>query len=107
MLREGIAETLTLTRLGITGSLRRTLASTSPCELMIEYVHRTSRNVKRWSSRELALGWTAVGMLEAVRQFRRVIGYRDLATLCISIERDPARHRSTQAPIAKAETAIR
>jgi putative transposase len=89
-LREGIAETLTLTRLGIKGSLKRTLASTNPCESMIECVRRTSRNVKRWRSGEMCLRWTTAGMLEAERQFRRVIGYRDLATLVVAIERDLA-----------------
>jgi putative transposase len=54
-LREGMEETLTLTRLGIHGSLKRTLASTNPCESMIECVRRTSRNVKRWRSGEMAL----------------------------------------------------
>jgi transposase-like protein len=87
-LREGIEETLTLTRLGVTGSLKRTLESTNPCESMIEIVRRTQRNVKRWSSGEMALRWTAAGMLEAERQFRKIIGYRDLATLVIAIERD-------------------
>jgi putative transposase len=89
-LREGLAETLTLTRLGITGSLKRTLESTNPCESMIECVRRTSRNVKRWQSGEMGLRWTAAGMLEAERQFRRIIGYRDLAKLAIAIERDIA-----------------
>ena len=86
-LREGMEETLTLTRLGVTGSLKRTLESTNPCESMIEIVRRTQRNVKRWSSGEMALRWTAAGMLEAERQFRKIIGYRDLATLVIAIER--------------------
>ena len=54
---------------------------------MIECVRRTSRNVKRWSSGEMALRWTAAGMLEAERQFRRIIGYRELATLVTAIER--------------------
>ena len=31
--------------------------------------------------------WTAAGMLVAEQQFRRIIGYRDLATLVIAIER--------------------
>ena len=31
--------------------------------------------------------WTAAGMLVAEEQFRRVIGYRDLAKLVIAIER--------------------
>ncbi len=91
-LREGIEETLTLTRLGITGTLKRTLASTNPCESMIECVRRTSRNVKHWGSGEMALRWTAAGMLEAERQFRRIIGYRDLAKLALAAERKLHRH---------------
>ena len=90
-LREGLEETLTLQRLGIRGSLKQTLASTNPCESMIECVRRSSRNVKRWQSGEMALRWTAAGMLEAEQQFRRVIGYRDLATLAVAIERDLSR----------------
>ena len=54
----------------------------------IECVRRTSLNVKRWQSGDMALRWTAPGMLEAERQFRRVIGYRDLAKLAVAIERD-------------------
>ncbi len=100
-LQEGIAETLTLTRLGIGGSLRRTLPSTNPCESMIECVRRTSRNVKHWQSGEMALRWTAAGMLEAERQFRRIIGYRDLAKLALAIERDLAR---TTVPFPTEET---
>jgi transposase-like protein len=89
-LREGMAETLTLARLRITGSLTRTLASTNPIESMIECVRRTARNVKRWSSGEMALRWTAAGMLEAERQFRKIIGYRQLAKLAVAIERELA-----------------
>jgi putative transposase len=87
-LREGMAETLTVTRLGVRGSLRKTLQSTNPCESMIEIVRRTSRNVKRWQSGDMCLRWTAAGMLEAERQFRRIIGYHDLAKLALAAERD-------------------
>ena len=90
-LREGMEETLTLQRLGIRGSLKTTLASTNPCESMIECVRRSSRNVKRWQNGDMCLRWTAAGMLEAEQQFRRVIGYRDLAKLAVAIERDLAR----------------
>jgi putative transposase len=60
-----LAETLTTTRLGVKGKLRKTLASTNPCESMIECVRRTSRNVKYWQNGEMCLRWTAAGMLEA------------------------------------------
>jgi len=96
-LREGLEETLTLTWLGVGGNLKRTLESTNPCESMIEIVRRTQRNVKRWSSGEMALRWTAAGMLEAERQFRKIIGYRDLASLVVAIERDHDRRRHTDA----------
>jgi putative transposase len=91
-LREGMTETLTVTRLGIRGSLKQTLQTTNPCESMIEIVRRTSRNVKRWQSGDMCLRWTAAGMLEAERQFRKIIGYRDLAKLALAVERDLARH---------------
>lgn len=95
-LREGMAETLTVTRLGVKGSLKRTLASTNPCESMIEIVRRTSRNVKRWQSGDMCLRWTAAGMLEAERQFRKIIGYHDLAKLALAIERDLHHHHTQE-----------
>jgi putative transposase len=97
-LREGMEETLTLARLGVGGNLKRTLESTNPCESMLEIVRRTQRNVKRWSSGEMALRWTAAGMLEAERQFRKIVGYRDLATLVVAIERDNNRRGHSDAP---------
>jgi putative transposase len=99
-LREGMEETLTVTRLGVRGRLKRTLASTNPCESMIETVRRVSRNVKHWSSGDMCLRWTAAGMLEAQRQFRRIIGYPDLAKLAVTVERDIAARRAADTPTA-------
>src|SRR4051812_33879429 len=45
---------------------------------MLEIVRRTQRNVKRSTSGEMALRRTAAGMFEAERQFRKIIGYREL-----------------------------
>jgi len=86
-LREGMEDTLTLMRLGIGGQLAKTLCSTNPCESMIEIVRYTQRNVKRWRDGDMRKRWTAAGMLVAEQQFRRIIGYRHLATLVIAIER--------------------
>ena len=81
--------------------------ATNPCESMLEIVRRTQRNVKRWSSGEMALRWTAAGMLEAEQQFRKIIGYRDLATLVVAIERDHDHRRHTEAaPTPTKEAAI-
>jgi transposase-like protein len=96
-LREGLEETLTVTRLGVRGRLKRTLASTNPCESMIETVRRISRNVKRWQNGDMCLRWTAAGMLEAETQFRRIIGHRDLAKLAVAVEREVAAKRAANA----------
>ena len=92
-LREGMEETLTVTRLGITGKLKLTLQSTNPIESMISTVRVINRNVKNWSSGEMCLRWTAAGMLEAETRFRKVQGYRGLANLAVAIERDLIRRR--------------
>jgi putative transposase len=97
-LREGMEETLTVTRLGVRGRLKRTLASTNPCESMIETVRRISRNVKRWHNGDMCLRWTAAGMLEAERQFRKIIGHTDLAKLAVAVERDAAAKRAADSP---------
>jgi putative transposase len=99
-LREGLPETLTVTRLGVKGRLKRTLASTNPCESMIETVRHTSRNVKRWQSGEMCLRWTAAGMLEAERQFRKIIGYRDLAKLALAVEKALQPHPTPEVAIS-------
>jgi putative transposase len=99
-LREGMAETLTVTRLGVKGKLRKTLASTNPCESMIECVRRTARNVKHWQNGEMCLRWTAAGMLEAEQQFRRIIGHADLAKLAARVERELTLHQPNHRPTA-------
>lgn len=104
-LREGMQETLTITRLGVMGSLKRTLQSTNPCESMIECVRRSARNVKRWQSGEMCLRWTAAGMLEAERQFRRIVGHADLAKLALAVEAEIAQPTITHA-IEEAATLV-
>jgi transposase-like protein len=93
-LREGMEETLTVIRLGITGKLKHSLQSTNPIESMISTVRVIDRNVKHWSSGEMCLRWTAAGMIEAERRFRKVAGYRGLANIAIAIEHDLTRRRN-------------
>jgi len=85
-LREGLDHTVTVNRLGVTGSLLKTIESTNPIESMIEIVRHHSRRVKRWQHGEMTLRWTAAGMLAAEQQFRRVKGYRQLPHLLAALE---------------------
>lgn len=98
-LREGLEETVTVTRLRVGGDLKRTLQSTNPCESMIECIRRTASNVKHWKNGDMALRWTAAGMLEAEQNFKRVKGYDDLAELAIAVEREVARAIAASDPL--------
>ena len=80
-LEEGMEETLTVHRLGVGELLRRSLATTNPIESCLSTVERVARNVKRWHAGDQALRWTATGLLEAEKKFRKIKGFRDLTAL--------------------------
>ena len=88
-LREGLEETLTITRLGfsVDSALARTLRSTNPIESVLSVPRERSRNVKRWRGGEMVLRWTAAGILDAERSFRRVRGHRELPKLRTALRR--------------------
>jgi putative transposase len=90
-LREGLAETLTVNRLGVPPTLARTLRTTNPIESMIEICRDHSTNVKRWRDGQMALRWCAAGMAEAAKQFRKVNGFLHLPVLRKALEAEVAR----------------
>jgi transposase-like protein len=102
-LREGLAETLTVGRLGVPPTLARTLRSTNAIESMIEICRDHSSNVKRWRDGQMALRWCAAGMGEAAKQFRRVNGHLHLPGLRVALDDHiaetvtPTRHTEEQA----------
>ena len=89
-LREGMAETLTVLRLGLPPTLARTFRSTNAIESMISICRAHARNVKRWRDGQMALRWCAAGMVEAGKQFRRVNGHLHLATLRAALDAEIA-----------------
>jgi putative transposase len=58
-LREGLAETLTVIELGLTGRLRLTLRTTNPIDNLFGSVRKLSRRVKRWRGGRMMLRWCA------------------------------------------------
>ena len=75
---EGLDEILTVIRLGLPHKLRRSLACTNIVENALGTVRQVSRNVKQWRNAKMALRWTAAGMMEAQKTFRRLKAYRQL-----------------------------
>jgi putative transposase len=80
-LLEGLDEMLTVARLKLPTPLRRSLACTNAIENIMGTVRRVCRNVKRWRNAAMALRWTAAGMLEATKGFRRLRAHKHLPVL--------------------------
>ena len=96
-LREGLEETLTVMRLDLPESLARVLSSTNLIENLFSRVRDTARRVKRWQGGMMILRWTAAGVLEAERHFRKVAGYRSLPKLLAALRtHDAAIDRAPQ-----------
>src|SRR5215218_2794166 len=98
---EGLAETLTIVRLGVAPTLARTLRSTNSIESMIEICRDHAANVKRWQDGQMVLRWVAAGMGEARRQFRRVNGHLHLPALRVA----PDQTIATDVPPTKEDAA--
>ena len=80
-LTEGLPQLLTLHRLGIRGTLRKTLCTTNCIESVFSAARYYTRNVKRWRKEEQMERWIATGLLEAEKNLRRVPGYTQLKKL--------------------------
>jgi len=83
-LREGMEETLTVLKLGLSERLQRSLATTNSIENTLGTVRRVGRNVKRWKA-GMVRRWVAMGLLTAQKRFRRIKGHRDLPQLIAAL----------------------
>jgi len=77
-LREGLEEMFTVNRMGLSPSLRRCLCSTNIIESPHSGVRMRTRRVSRWRDGAMVLRWAAAAFLDTEKQFRRIMGYRDL-----------------------------
>jgi putative transposase len=85
-LREGLEETFTINRLGLSPRLRRCLATTNVIESLLSGVGRRTGRVTRWRDGEMALRWAGAAALETEKRFRRIVGHRDLWMLKAALD---------------------
>lgn len=85
--REGLDETLTVLRLGLSERLRRSLATTNPIESLMSRTRHVHRNVKRWRSGKMMIRWMTAAVCEAAKGFRRLKGCKDLPALVTALRR--------------------
>jgi len=92
-LREGLLETLTLTKLGVSGWLYRCLRSTNLIESLNSRVSHFTRNVHRWRDGEMLVRWVATAVREAEKNFRRLKGHKDMPRLIAALDAHPSSPR--------------
>ena len=85
-LGEGMEETLTVHRLHVPLQLRKTLASTNVIESAFSIVEHVCKNVKRWHGGDQRERWVGSGLLVAEKQFRRIIGHKQIPALLKGLE---------------------
>jgi transposase-like protein len=85
-LTEGLYETLTVHRLGITGLLRKSLRTTNIMESAFSSVRRYMGRVSRFRKEAQIELWVTRSILEAERHFRTLRGYRQLRKLRENLE---------------------
>ena len=89
--REGLAETLTVVRLGLPVILRRGFATTNPIENINGTVRRICHRVKNWKSGGMVLRWTGAALREAEAGFRRINGHKSMNALIRTLEKNDER----------------
>jgi putative transposase len=104
-LREGLEETLTVMRLELPENLERVLSSTNLIENLFSRVREIGRRVKRWQSGTMVLRWTAAGVLEAERGFRKLAGHRAIPTLVAALRAHDAQLDRAEGKLDTAQNA--
>jgi len=85
-IREGLAETLTVSRLPIAGALYRSLRSTNPIENLNGAVAHFAHNVRRWRNGEMIVRWVATAVRDAATKFRRLRGHKEMPCLVAALD---------------------
>lgn len=85
-LREGLEETLTVTRLRIDPALAIHLVTTNPIESAFSCVRKLTGRVKRWRGGLMKHRWCATGLLDAERRFRRINGFSSMHQLIKALD---------------------
>lgn len=80
-LREGLAETFTVHRLGLPGLLRQTLANTNAMESINSQWRTHAQNVKHWTNGQQVLRWLASASFFIEDTLTWIPGYREIPLL--------------------------
>ena len=100
-LREGLEETLTMHRLGVSVELGKSFSSTNCIESVMSQLGQYTDKVDRWRGGEHIQRWVAAGLLELEPRLNKVYGYRHLNLLRMKL-REEIKKRQEKQPLGNA-----
>jgi putative transposase len=87
-MEEGLAETLTLHRLGVYGLLGRSLKTTNCLESVNALVEERCAKVDHWKNSSQRQRWLATALVDIEPRLRKLMGYRHLPRLRAALKRE-------------------
>jgi len=88
-LREGLAELVTVNRLGLSKEVRRRLRTTNPIESAFSQAGRQAERVRRWQNGRQVLRWVAFGLWRVQRAFQPLLNAAQAQELRAALDRHP------------------
>lgn len=93
-LLEAFEEILTLHRLKVPATLRKSLHSTNAIENIFSQVRHCEKNIKRYKNSKMAQRWLAAICLHAEPHFNRIAGYRQIIGVVEQIQNEQLEKKS-------------
>ena len=78
---EGLEETLTLHRLGLSNQLGRSLSTTNVIENLNSRLESYLRKIKHWKTPAMLARWVVMGMIEIEPRLNKISNYKKLGLL--------------------------
>lgn len=85
--REGMEDTLTVIKLGVSPYLYKTVYSTNPIESLNSSLERFAHRVKKWGKGDMKKRWFASAILQSEDRMHRVKGFMDISSLVKNMEK--------------------
>ena len=85
--REGMEETLTVIKLGVSPYLYKTVYSTNPIESLNSSLERFAHRVKKWGKGDMKKRWLASAILQSEERMHRVKGFVGISYLVKNMEK--------------------
>jgi len=98
-LMEGMEETLTLHKLGLSPELTRSLGTTNCIESVMSQMGQYTDKVDRWHNSDQILRWTAASLMDLEPRLNRIRGFRYLPVLKFKLKEMVRQRQGERAPL--------